>query len=180
MASEKSPLFEWHFSDLNHSNFHIDSRGLLLVLFFFSLIFIITTLSFYARWACIRGRLSTTTSRATNIASLPQVHQSLGLDAAAIDNLPVVLHRSVVIANPSIVLDVETIDIECCICLGVFEGEEKVKLLISVFKQQYMSAQGPTGLGHLWHAGRARAATAGFEKGIGRDFEPVLSMTPLN
>ncbi|KAG6407591.1 hypothetical protein SASPL_130586 [Salvia splendens] len=40
------------------------------------------------------------------------------------------------------------------------------------------SAQGPTGLGfflfvgHLWHAGRARAAAAGFEKGIDRDFEP--------
>ncbi|KAL5067346.1 hypothetical protein RYX36_018233 [Vicia faba] len=36
------------------------------------------------------------------------------------------------------------------------------------------SAQGPTGLGHLWHTGRARAATAGFEKGIDRDFEPVI------
>nr|QFQ46116.1 photosystem II CP43 chlorophyll apoprotein [Driessenia glanduligera]UTM97807.1 photosystem II 43 kDa protein [Sonerila nervulosa] len=35
-------------------------------------------------------------------------------------------------------------------------------------------------VGHLWHAGRARAAGAGFEKGIDRDFEPVLSMTPLN
>ncbi|KAL3569728.1 hypothetical protein D5086_029618 [Populus alba] len=35
-------------------------------------------------------------------------------------------------------------------------------------------------LGHLWHAGRARAAAAGFEKGIDRDFEHVLSMTPLN
>ncbi|QHO60136.1 Photosystem II CP43 reaction center protein [Arachis hypogaea] len=35
-------------------------------------------------------------------------------------------------------------------------------------------------VGHLWHAGRARAAAAGFEKGINRDFEPVLSMTPLN
>ncbi|KAL5067396.1 hypothetical protein RYX36_018283 [Vicia faba] len=40
------------------------------------------------------------------------------------------------------------------------------------------SAQGPTGLGfflfigHLWHVGRARAAAAGFEKGIDRDFEP--------
>ncbi|MED6214745.1 hypothetical protein PIB30_106281 [Stylosanthes scabra] len=34
--------------------------------------------------------------------------------------------------------------------------------------------------GHLWHAGRARAATAGFEKGIDRDLEPVLFMTPLN
>lgn len=35
-------------------------------------------------------------------------------------------------------------------------------------------------VGHLWHAGRARAAAAGFEKGIDRDFEPVLFMTPLN
>ncbi|KAK4733664.1 hypothetical protein R3W88_007925 [Solanum pinnatisectum] len=35
-------------------------------------------------------------------------------------------------------------------------------------------------VGHLWHAGRARVATAGFEKGIDHDFEPVLSMTPLN
>ncbi|KAJ8425420.1 hypothetical protein Cgig2_032220 [Carnegiea gigantea] len=67
------------------------------------------------------------------------------------------------------------------------------------------SAQGPTGLGkylmrsltgeaifggetmrfflfvdHLWHAGRARAAATRFKKGIDRDFEPVLSMTPLS
>jgi hypothetical protein len=33
-------------------------------------------------------------------------------------------------------------------------------------------------LGHLWHAGRARAAAAGFEKGIDRDLEPVLSRDP--
>jgi len=33
---------------------------------------------------------------------------------------------------------------------------------------------------HLWHAGRARAATAGFEKGINRENEPVLSMRPLD
>jgi len=32
----------------------------------------------------------------------------------------------------------------------------------------------------LWHAGRARAAAAGFEKGIDRDLEPVLYMNPLN
>ncbi|RZC86169.1 hypothetical protein C5167_016359 [Papaver somniferum] len=35
-------------------------------------------------------------------------------------------------------------------------------------------------VGHLWHAGRDRAAAAGFEKGIDRDLEPVLFMTPLN
>jgi photosystem II CP43 chlorophyll apoprotein len=35
-------------------------------------------------------------------------------------------------------------------------------------------------VGHLWHAGRARAAVAGFEKGIARESEAVLEMTPLD
>jgi photosystem II CP43 chlorophyll apoprotein len=35
-------------------------------------------------------------------------------------------------------------------------------------------------VGHLWHAGRARAAAAGFEKGIDRATEPVLSMPDLD
>jgi photosystem II CP43 chlorophyll apoprotein len=35
-------------------------------------------------------------------------------------------------------------------------------------------------VGHLWHAGRARAAGAGFEKGITRQNEPVLYMRPLD
>ena len=35
-------------------------------------------------------------------------------------------------------------------------------------------------VGHLWHAGRARAAVAGFEKGIDRETEAVLSMPDLD
>ena len=35
-------------------------------------------------------------------------------------------------------------------------------------------------VGHLWHAGRARAAAAGFEKGIDRENEPVVSMEYLD
>lgn len=35
-------------------------------------------------------------------------------------------------------------------------------------------------IGHLWHAGRARAAAAGFEKGIDRETEAVLSMPSLD
>jgi photosystem II CP43 chlorophyll apoprotein len=35
-------------------------------------------------------------------------------------------------------------------------------------------------IGHLWHAGRARAAVAGFEKGIDRKSEAVLSMPDLD
>ena len=34
-------------------------------------------------------------------------------------------------------------------------------------------------VGHLWHAGRARAAVAGFEKGINRENEPALVMKEL-
>jgi len=35
-------------------------------------------------------------------------------------------------------------------------------------------------IGHLWHAGRARAAEGGFEKGLDRETEPVLSMPNLD
>ncbi len=35
-------------------------------------------------------------------------------------------------------------------------------------------------VGHLWHAGRARAAAAGFERGIDREDEAVLSMPDLD
>ena len=35
-------------------------------------------------------------------------------------------------------------------------------------------------IAHLWHAGRARAAAAEFERGIDRANEPVLSMPPLD
>ncbi|AFY68537.1 photosystem II 44 kDa subunit reaction center protein [Thalassoporum mexicanum PCC 7367] len=35
-------------------------------------------------------------------------------------------------------------------------------------------------VGHLWHAGRARAAVAGFEKGITRETEAVLEMPALD
>merc|ERR1712187_43276 len=33
---------------------------------------------------------------------------------------------------------------------------------------------------HLWHAGRARAAAAGFEKGINRENKAVLCIRPLD
>jgi photosystem II CP43 chlorophyll apoprotein len=35
-------------------------------------------------------------------------------------------------------------------------------------------------VGHLWHAGRARAAAAGFEKGIERATEPALTMADID
>jgi photosystem II CP43 chlorophyll apoprotein len=35
-------------------------------------------------------------------------------------------------------------------------------------------------VGHLWHAGRARVAIAGNERGIDRANEAVLSMKPID
>jgi photosystem II CP43 chlorophyll apoprotein len=35
-------------------------------------------------------------------------------------------------------------------------------------------------VGHLWHAGRARAAVAGFERGLNRENEPVMAMGELD
>ncbi|MEP1420753.1 MAG: hypothetical protein ABJK59_03160, partial [Erythrobacter sp.] len=35
-------------------------------------------------------------------------------------------------------------------------------------------------VGHWWHSGRSRAAAAGFEKGINRQTEAVLSMRPID
>ena len=35
-------------------------------------------------------------------------------------------------------------------------------------------------VGHLWHAGRARAASGGFEKGLDRENEPVLAKDDLD
>ena len=35
-------------------------------------------------------------------------------------------------------------------------------------------------IGHLWHAGRARAAAGGFDKGINRETEPVMFMPDLD
>jgi photosystem II CP43 chlorophyll apoprotein len=35
-------------------------------------------------------------------------------------------------------------------------------------------------IGHWWHAGRARAAAGGFEKGINRETEPVMFMKELD
>jgi photosystem II CP43 chlorophyll apoprotein len=35
-------------------------------------------------------------------------------------------------------------------------------------------------VGHLWHAGRSRTTRGGFEKGIDREKEPVLSIRPLD
>lgn len=64
----------------------------------------------------------------SNASSLPQTtailmtQQSLGLGEEAIDNLPVSVHRSFDIGSTNDAA-------ECCICLSLFENEDRIKVL---------------------------------------------------
>ncbi|TYJ41731.1 hypothetical protein E1A91_A03G041200v1 [Gossypium mustelinum] len=108
-----SKIFQWHFTILNHTNMiHSHIRGLFLLLIFFSLLFLITALFLCAHWVYSHCLLST----AAAMANATPPGSSLGLDPNAINNLPIILHTK----------GEET---ECCICLGVFEDEEMVKVL---------------------------------------------------
>ncbi|KAF3454892.1 hypothetical protein FNV43_RR05340 [Rhamnella rubrinervis] len=122
MASQESHFLQWHFThDLNHSTFHFNGQGLVLVFIFFSII-IVTVLYLYVRSVCYARRLFTTTSTSIHASSStsPRRARVSGLDAATIDSLPVVLHRS---------SETGTEVSECSICLGNFEEEEKLKVL---------------------------------------------------
>ncbi|XP_038707002.1 RING-H2 finger protein ATL66-like [Tripterygium wilfordii] len=117
--SEVQQPLHWNFTDLIPTSFlhHLHSKSFFLMLVFFSLLILITTLSIYAHWVCRhKRRLSTT---ATTVA--PSCSSSPGLNQATIDSLPVSLHRSS--------MEINIAEGECCICLSLLEDEDKVKVL---------------------------------------------------
>nr|KJB20415.1 hypothetical protein B456_003G147100 [Gossypium raimondii] len=60
-----SKIFQWHFTILNHTNMiHSHTRGLFLLLIFFSLLFLITTLFLCAHWVYSHCLLSTAAAMA--------------------------------------------------------------------------------------------------------------------
>ncbi|XVF20332.1 hypothetical protein REPUB_Repub11eG0189100 [Reevesia pubescens] len=109
-----SKIFLWDFTILTHTSFNSCNRGLLLLLIFFSLVVLITTLFLYAHWICGQRLLSTAA-----------VDSSHGLDPDTINSLPIILHRSVDSKGKYGFIE----ETECCICLGVFKDEEKLKVL---------------------------------------------------
>ncbi|XWS53350.1 hypothetical protein CRYUN_Cryun11dG0149700 [Craigia yunnanensis] len=126
MASPGGPkIFRWDFTILNHTSFFNSySRGLLLLLIFFSLVILITTLFLYAHWVCGQRLLSTAAAAQINATPAPN---SPGLDPDTINSLPIILHLSVVTNSKGKHGFIG--ETECSICLGVFEDEEKLKVL---------------------------------------------------
>ena len=116
-----SKIFQWHFTILNHTSFHSYSRALLLLLIFFSLVILITTLFLFTHWICGQHLLSAAAAQNATPAPSP------GLDPDTINSLPIILHRSVVTNSEGKHGFIE--ETECSICLGVFEDEEKLQVL---------------------------------------------------
>ncbi|KAL7229192.1 hypothetical protein ACSBR2_007816 [Camellia fascicularis] len=115
MASQDTPPFHWHYSEFDDSNFQIRGRTFFYAVVLFSiLLLLITLLILYTRWV---GR-STAADAQVPPPSPPPPPQ--GLDTSTINSFPIILHDS------------KTTNVgesECCICLGVFEDGDKVKVL---------------------------------------------------
>ncbi|KAD4585998.1 hypothetical protein R6Q59_035623 [Mikania micrantha] len=115
MSINGTRTFHWQDDDLDDDDdIQIHGNTRLYILILFSIILLITIIFF------IYSRCERTSSVHRSIPSSCQIR---GLNAAAIDSLPITVHRSQALKETN-----ETTS-ECSICLGVFEDGEKVKVL---------------------------------------------------
>ncbi|KAG5515082.1 hypothetical protein RHGRI_036205 [Rhododendron griersonianum] len=144
MASQDNmiqPNFQFHFTNLTHTIIPHHTLGLILIIIIFAIIFLSTCFYFYYHFISLYIPSSSTTTINTAAAtsnnnslssSSPPVPQPLGLNPAAISNLPVFPHRSTAVSDVesgSCGSNSTVRESECSICLGLFEDEEIVKVL---------------------------------------------------
>ncbi|KAE8712025.1 mannose-1-phosphate guanylyltransferase 1-like isoform X1 [Hibiscus syriacus] len=113
-SSQHSHPFHWHYAELEDHHLQIRGRTLFIIVLLVLITLIVALVFVYARWACRRFNLN---APSPTSHALPDP-QPRGLDPAAINSLPVTMF--------TLEMAVQT---ECCICLGVFEDGEKVKVL---------------------------------------------------
>ena len=118
-SSQEAQPLRWRLTDLDDKSFEIRGRTLFLIVVLFSVILLFTLLFLYARWVC---RYHQPSSHAPH-APPPLTTRPRGLDLLTIRSLPMILYRSSGAPNAGEQAS------ECCICLGVFEDGDKVKVL---------------------------------------------------
>uniref|UniRef100_M1B9X9 RING-type E3 ubiquitin transferase n=1 Tax=Solanum tuberosum TaxID=4113 RepID=M1B9X9_SOLTU len=121
-SSQDSHSFHWEFSEFDDNDFQIRGHTLFFVILLFTIIVIATLFFLYARWINKFRSPSTTdpVGSGTSVHTPPPAPQ--GLDPIFINDLPIILHATC--SGSSTV-------IECCICLGIFQDGDKVKVLPS-------------------------------------------------
>lgn len=116
MSNGKNSSSEhWHYSQLEDDNFQFHGNSIFFLLLLISIILLIIFLFIYARWFCRYFPNSRATANEAHAPPPPQ-----GVDAKLYLSLPVGLYG---------VLKKEMSVAECCICIGVFEEQDKVKVL---------------------------------------------------
>ncbi|XP_041001407.1 LOW QUALITY PROTEIN: RING-H2 finger protein ATL66-like [Juglans microcarpa x Juglans regia] len=114
VSQDSQPMFQWHFNEFDDRGFEVRGRTLFLIVILFSVLLLFTLLFLYAAG-------STCTATSPFPTSSPQPAPR-GLDSSTIKSFPIIPLRSLEAPN-------SMVQAECCICLGVFEDGEKVKVL---------------------------------------------------
>lgn len=129
-----SNKYSWHYSDLDDHNFQIHGRTLFFIIVLFAFVLVLTIIVVYARWACRHPLILLHVNSHPGVGATPP--RSQGLAPEAIKGLPIVLHGSMSSTTTTTTPgggsgagDDGGQAAECCICLGVFEDGDKVKVL---------------------------------------------------
>ncbi|XP_021732498.1 RING-H2 finger protein ATL66-like [Chenopodium quinoa] len=123
-TDENSRLLHWHYSEFDDHNFQIHGQTLFYLFILFSIILVVTLLLLYARWYfrfrhAHHAHYHNSQAHASHASANPAVCH--GLDPMVIKTMPILLHQRSSVGRED--------EMECCICLGVFEDGDKVKVL---------------------------------------------------
>ncbi|KAH7549864.1 hypothetical protein ACOSP7_025161 [Xanthoceras sorbifolium] len=128
VAIQHDQFLHWETNEINITQLHLYTKSLFLLIIICSLI--LAFIFFYAHRVChYRHQVSTAAATTTTNAVIPRTLPTFGLDPSIISSLPVTLHLSWVKSNVDNTKTRAYMQTECPICLGVFEDEDKLKVL---------------------------------------------------